>query len=412
LNILIIIFCSIYFIRVLTIKIAAKKCRNKFTVDIDSIKLNSENLPFVSVIVPARNEEKNIKNCINSILNSNYPKEKFEIIVVNDRSTDNTLSEITDLLEINEANKNSNIKICNIKSDAEKRNLQGKPGAIKVGIDAALGEIIMLTDADCTVNENWILTVANSFNDEIAEQARNADSSQHTAQSNNCHTALDAVSPIRKIGMVCSYTNVKSDKMFHYFQAAEWAYMSTYACAGIGLNTVLGCFGNNIAITKEAYNKIGGYENLKFSVTEDFALLNAIFGAGFGVKYLCDKNSTVETLPVEIFSEYMTQRKRWSIGAIDLGWKAFVYVFSSVCLWIAIILSAISGNFYLLFLSIILRFLGDALILFPVFDKLENRYLKKWIPFSVCFYSFIELLLPFTLLSKTVKWKDQIFKVK
>jgi len=380
LDILIIIFCSIYLVRVLTIKIAAKKCRNKFTVE-----HHSENLSFVSVIVAARNEEKNIKNCINSILNSNYPKEKYEIIVVNDRSTDNTLREITEL-----ANKNSNIKICNIQSDAEKRNLQGKPGAIKVGIDAASGEIIMMTDADCTVNGNWILTVANSFRE----------------NQNNSSTVG------KKMGMVCSYTNVKSDKIFHYFQAAEWAYMGTYACAGIGLNTVLGCFGNNISITREAYNKIGGYDNLEFSITEDFALLKAIFCAGFEIKYLCNQNSIVETLPVETFSEYMTQRKRWAIGAIGLGWKAFFYVLSSVCLWIAIILSAVSGNFYLLAISVLLRFLGDALILFPVFDILGNRYMKKWIPLSVCFYSLIELILPFTLLSRTVKWKEQTFNVK
>jgi len=362
----------------LTIKIAAKKCRNKFTV-----KPNSENSFFVSVIVPARNEEKNIKNCINSILNSNFPKEKYEIIIVNDRSTDNTLFEITEL-----ANKNPNIKICDIKSETEKRNLQGKPGAIKVGIDAASGDIIMMTDADCTVNKNWILTIVNSFN-----------ANQNDAQK-------------KKTGMVCAYTDVKSDKMFHYFQAAEWTYMHTFACAGIGMDVVLGCFGNNISITKEAYNKIGGFDNLEFSVTEDFVLLQAIFQAGFGVKYLCDKNATVETLPVETFSEYMSQRKRWSIGAKALGWKAFVYVLSSVCLWFAIIFSAISGNFYLMAISIVLRFLGDALILFPVFDILENRYLKKWIPFSVCFYSLIELILPFTLLSSTVKWKDQVFNVK
>jgi cellulose synthase/poly-beta-1,6-N-acetylglucosamine synthase-like glycosyltransferase len=383
LDILIIFFCSIYLFRVLTIKIAAKKCRNKFTVEPNSEGRSSENFSFVSVIVPARNEEKNIKNCIKSILNSNYPKEKFEIIVINDRSTDNTLREITEL-----ANQNPTVKICDIKSEAEKRNLQGKPGAIKVGIDAAFGEIIMMTDADCTVSENWISTVVSSFEN-----------------SNNSST-------IKKTGMVCAYTNMKSDKMFHYFQAIEWAYMHTFACAGIGLDVVLGCFGNNISITKEAYNKIGGFDKLKFSVTEDFVLLNAIFQAGFGIKYLCDKNSVVETLPVATFSEYMAQRKRWSKGGADLGWKAVIYVFSSVCLWFAIILSAVNCNFYLMAISIILRFLGDALILFPVFDILENRYLKKWIPFSVCFYSLIELMLPFTLLSRTVKWKDQTFTVK
>ena len=380
----------------MTIKIAAKRCRNKFNVEFDDISIASENIPFVSVIVPARNEEQNITNCITSIINSNYPKEKYEIIVVNDRSTDNTLLEMTGL-----ANKIPNMKICDIKSETEKRNLQGKPGAIEIGIDASVGEIIMMTDADCTVSENWILSIVNSFKNQ-----NNCSENQGDGKENQANSAK------KKTGMVCAYTNVKSDKMFHYFQAAEWYYMHTYACAGIGLDTILGCFGNNISITKEAYNKIGGFAELEFSVTEDFVLLNAIFGAGFEVKYLCDKNSVVETLPVDTFLEYMRQRKRWAIGAIGLGWKAFVYVFSSVCLWFALILSLVTGNFYLMFLSITLRFLGDALILFPIFDKLDVRYLRKWVPFSVCFYSLVELILPFALFSSTVKWKGQSFNVR
>ncbi|MPM93224.1 hypothetical protein SDC9_140360 [bioreactor metagenome] len=246
----------------------------------------------------------------------------------------------------------------------------------------------MMTDADCTVHKNWILTTANHFK----ENLHNNDSANK-----------------KKIGMICSYTNVKANRMFHYCQFAEWTYMHTYACAGIGMDMVLGCFGNNISITKEAYNKIGGYTNLAFSVTEDYVLLKAIFNAGFEVRYLCDTNTVVETLPVETFSEYMSQRKRWAIGGIDLGWKAFVYVASSVCLWLAIILSFIVCNYYLLVISVVLRFLGDTLILYPVFNILDIKYLKKWVPLSVCFYSLTEIILPFTLLNRTVKWKGQTF---
>jgi len=210
--------------------------------------------------------------------------------------------------------------------------------------------------------------------------------------------------------MVCSYTNLRADKPFHYFQAAEWAYMHTMASTGIWIGTVLGCFGNNIAISRDAFFKIGGYENLEFSVTEDYVLLKAIFNAGFQVRYLCEDWTTVETLPVETFSEYMSQHKRWAIGGAALGWKAALYVFSSVCLWFAIIISFFVGDLYLSLISVLLRFIGDALILFPIFDKLNTGYLKKWIPFSVIFYSFIELILPFTLFSKNVKWKGQIFE--
>jgi len=86
--------------------------------------------------------------------------------------------------------------------------------------------------------------------------------------------------------------------------------MHTFAAAGIGLGTVMGCFGNNIAITKKAYNHIGGFEKLKFSVTEDFVILKAIHNAKFSIRYICTEDTTVETLPENTFKGYLTQRKR------------------------------------------------------------------------------------------------------
>jgi cellulose synthase/poly-beta-1,6-N-acetylglucosamine synthase-like glycosyltransferase len=401
LKIIIVVLCFFYFIRVLIIKIASKKCRQTYKVIESELNEYDYVCPKVSVIVPARNEENCIERCILSLLDSNYPVAHYELIIVNDRSTDKTLDIIEKL-----ANQHKQIKICNITTETVNPNLRGKPGAIQAGINISCGDIILMTDADCKVHKNWISSIANQFKETLAQNIHN----KNIYNSENTHSKEK--SNDKPLGMVCSYTNLKADKPFHYFQAAEWAYMHTMASAGIWIDTVLGCFGNNIAISKEAFTKIGGYENLKFSVTEDYVLLNAVFNAGFQVRYLCEECATVETLPVETFSEYMSQHKRWAIGGTALGFKAALYVFSSVCLWLAIIISFLIGDLYLLVISVSLRFIGDALILFPIFDKLETRYLKKWIPFSVIFYSFIELILPFTLFSKNVKWKNQIFETK
>jgi cellulose synthase/poly-beta-1,6-N-acetylglucosamine synthase-like glycosyltransferase len=347
--------------------LASKRCRKRNGN-------TSKAMPYISVVVPARNEEKNIINCIQSILTSEYPADRYEIVIVNDRSTDNT-QHIVETIE----KAHPNVRLCNITADNINPNLRGKPGAIQAGISISKGDIIMMTDADCIVGSQWISSIAKCFTDGV--------------------------------GMVCAYTNVKTKTIFHNFQAAEWAYMHTYACAGIGMDVVFGCFGNNISITREAYNTIGGYDNLKFSVTEDFVLLDAIHRAGYKIKYLCNTASVVKTLPVNTFYEYLIQRRRWSVGGMQLKWKAAAYVASSVALWLAIILSLIIGNYYLLTISILLRFLGDAFILSPVFRILDTRYLNKWIPLSVCFYSLVEVLLPFMMLSKTITWKDQQFKV-
>ena len=376
---IVLFFWTVYLARVITIYIAAKKHRQKFnTINYDA-ELFHEQLPTVSVIVPARDEENNIIECLNSIINSNYPKDKFEIVVINDRSTDNTLELINSIK--NQAS--VNIVVCDIKEEGyyEKSHLLGKPRAIKEGIDMAKGDIFLLTDADCVVKPDWIYNVVWHFID---------------GQKDN-------------IGMVCGYTTLKTTSMFHCFQAAEWTYMHTYGCAGVYLDTVLGCFGNNISLTRTAYETVGTYNNLRFSVTEDYVLLDAVHKSKFSVRYLCSNNTAVETLPLNTFKQYLKQRKRWALGALDLGWKAVVYVFSSVCLWIAAGVSIWSENWYLLFGSCVLRMLGDIFILFPIFRILKINYLKKYIPLSVCFYTVVEFILPFLIIDQKIDWKDQMF---
>ena len=372
-EIIFIICCVIYASKILLLRIASAKSRKQQL----SPKQISDDLPKVSIIIPARNEEDNIANCLKSILLSNYPKNNFEVIVVNDRSEDRTASIVSQFVE-----KYSNIKLVNLTNKRPEVNLQGKPGALQHGIDAASHDILMMTDADCTVNENWILTVVSHF----------------LSDSN--------------VGMVCSYTNISGAKIFEMFQDAEWTYMNTYAAAGIGLGTVLGCFGNNLSVSRSAYEKLGGYANLPFSVTEDYVLLRAVFDAGYKIYYLCDKNSNVETLPAANLGEYFRQHKRWAIGGTALGWKAFAFVFSSACSAAAFAIGVWEMNLLMILINVFFRILGDVIILFPVFNVLNRRHLKKRIPVFVFMFSLIELILPFIVLNRKVVWKGQVFHKK
>ena len=195
---------------------------------IESLKKQKQNnfyQPFISVVVPARNEENNIENCLISLKNNNYPQEKFEIIAVNDRSTDSTLEKLEKFRGII-----PNLKIVDITEANKISNLKGKPGALQAGINEAKGEIILMTDADCIVGNNWIETIVNEY-----------------AEKN--------------ISLVASFTNVIGNRIFDKIQAVEWVYMHTMASAGVGLNQPLGCYGNNLSFRKEEFDKLGGYEN-------------------------------------------------------------------------------------------------------------------------------------------------------
>jgi len=115
---------------------------------------------FISVVIVGRNEGENLLNCINSILDNNYPKSLFEIIYIDDFSTDNSL----------ELLKNINIENFNYYQledfiNSKKINNYKKKG-IEYAISLAKGDIILQTDADTLVGKNWLLAHANKYANE------------------------------------------------------------------------------------------------------------------------------------------------------------------------------------------------------------------------------------------------------
>lgn len=335
----------------------------------------TKELPFISVVIPARNEEKNIKQCVESVSKNNYPLDKFEIIAINDRSTDRT-KEILQQLQ----NQYQNLKIVNITEETKNSNLIGKPGALQAGIDNSIGEFILMTDADCVVQPNWIMTMVKSFNPEI--------------------------------GIIPSFTLIKSGTFFEKVQEVEWIIMHTMASAGIGLNQPLGCYGNNLSIRKSDFDKIGGYHNIEFSVTEDLALLQTIIKNGSQAQYLTHPDAAVTTLPCKTIKEYISQHHRWALGGIALGWRAAIFVVSSIALWLGIISSLITGSYWSLAAVVSTRLLGDFLVIYPSIKILKQTKLILWIIPTVLCLMMIEIVIPFLILDKKVTWKEQVFKHK
>ena len=119
---------------------------------------NLDNIPLISVVVAERDAETNISLCIQSLLNQDYPLDKYEIIIVDDFSTDKTVELI----------KKFESSVTNLKYLSSNANEQGhirsyKREAIQTGINASKGEYILLTDADCTVPTSWITTYSEQF---------------------------------------------------------------------------------------------------------------------------------------------------------------------------------------------------------------------------------------------------------
>src|SRR5436190_3334899 len=113
----------------------------------------------ISVIIPARNEEDNITRCLDSVCDQSYPKELFEVLVVDDHSTDNTAAIIKTYAE-------QNVKLISLKEFVTATAINSyKKKAIEIAIQQSTGELIVTTDADCTMNENWLQTIATFYED-------------------------------------------------------------------------------------------------------------------------------------------------------------------------------------------------------------------------------------------------------
>jgi chlorobactene glucosyltransferase len=152
------------------------------SVTIVTNKNFSNDLPFLSIIVPARNEEKNIENCIKSLLAQNYPH--FEVIAIDDNSTDNTLNILmaikekisqsepssqqslpssASLLTSSSTSSTSNIRLQVISLKDKPQDWKGKTWAMQQGYLQSKGDILLFTDADTTYISSDAVLLMSSY---------------------------------------------------------------------------------------------------------------------------------------------------------------------------------------------------------------------------------------------------------
>jgi len=335
-------------------------------------QLTEGELPTVSVVVTARNEDKNILTCIESLDKLIYPEGKLEIIIVDDASTDATWSILNDFL------KDKSIFKAIQLDENQSNKLKGKTRAMAEGIKIANGEIILTTDADCIVNPLWAKTIASYY--------------------------------VGNVGVVNGFTTQIVKNSFSGMQAIDFVYLLFIAAGIINLGKPISCIGNNMSFRKKAYVETGGFENLPFSVTEDFLLLNSIHKLKkYEVIYPLNRDSLVISKPASSFGELFNQKKRWAVGGIDtppigIGLMFWSFLTNLFLLLTPFFLSA--SWLYLAFFKVAI----DFFVLLPVHQRLGLQKNLKYFPVFQIYYIIYVLILPFVvLLNKKVKWKDRVY---
>lgn len=245
----------------------------------DNYDLELKSYPFISILVAARNEEKNILNCLTALSKLNYPKNSYEVIVGNDNSDDNT-EYLIDVF-IKEKNNFHKVNITDNLGQAK-----GKANVLAHLVHKAKGEYFFITDADIEVPEYWVQSQLSNYTNGI--------------------------------GTVSGVTIVKGDRLLDKFQSLDWIFAFGMVKVVSDQNMPVSAVGNNMSISRVCYNSVGGYENIPFSVTEDFELFRQVLKKGWNYKNLLNAPVLAYTKGIESFWKLVLQRKRWMHGAMQL----------------------------------------------------------------------------------------------
>ncbi|RPI03310.1 MAG: glycosyltransferase [Calditrichaeota bacterium] len=264
---------------------------------------DSHERPFVSVIVPVRNEEKYINKCIQHLTTQSYPPEKYEIIFINDDSSDST----HDLVQLRT---NHQLKLLQSKSF---EGLSPKKAALHTGIIASRGEIILTTDADCMAPPTWIETMVSQFRSDTA--------------------------------LVASWVVVQENEHFlSRIEALDSLGFVLVGAAAFGLNHPFLANGANLAYRKSAYFQVNGFDQIgHFGSGDDDLLLQKMKKLRkWKCVFAASMNAGVITHANRNLNQFFKQRLRWASKAAiyprSILWLQLWIYFFHLCLFVSAIL--------------------------------------------------------------------------
>ncbi len=333
----------------------------------------------ISLVIAARNEESTITNCLNSIAVQTYPASLLEVIVVDDHSTDSTMEVAEKAF--------SQIKIVG-KCISNPENVNGKKAALTEGIKNSSGELIVITDADCAADKDWLSTIENEY---------------------------------QKIGacMLCGPVKIENEAgVLGQFQSLELCGLSLLSGAGINADIPLLCNGANIAYTRKVFNEVDGFKGIDGSPSGDDTLLMFKIHKKYPgkIRYVKSKEAFVSTSAQTSLKNFLSQRIRWASKGLYsksvLNSLVSMLVFTSNFFsFLAIIALVACGRLVpLLGVGIILKIVADFLLLFFATGFFNKRKLLWIFPIAevitMLYISYIGIVANFS----SYSWKGRNYK--
>jgi cellulose synthase/poly-beta-1,6-N-acetylglucosamine synthase-like glycosyltransferase len=336
---------------------------------------------FVSVIVPVRNEEDRIVECLESLIAQDYPHTTFEVLISDDFSEDRTMEVVGSFIK-----NHPQFSWRYVKGDPEKGSESGKKMALARAINLASGSLILTTDADTQRGSSWISAMVKSYNETGAKMI---------------------LGPV-----IFSETSRAFGKM----QTLEFLGIMGLTAGFASLGRPIMCNGANLCYEKRAFLEVGGFTgNEQFTSGDDQFLLwkmKQAFG-GDSIHFLDDRDAIVTTLPEHGLQSFLRQRFRWVsksrgyrdsivllVGAVSYFFQAMILV----CFFLGFL-----SPLYLFFAASLLcfKFLVDIPLIVAMARFFGKQHLLGWyIPAQLFQILYITISGPMALLV-SVRWKGR-----
>jgi cellulose synthase/poly-beta-1,6-N-acetylglucosamine synthase-like glycosyltransferase len=266
---------------------------------------------FFTIVIPARNEAANIKACVDSILLQDYPKDHFEIIVMDDFSTDDTAFIVQALHA-----QYPNVQLLSLADYFKPDELNSfKKKAIEKAVSFAKGSWIVTTDADCIAPTAWL----SLYNQYIQKE--------------------------HPIFIAAPVMFIKEQGILNQFQVLDFLALQGITAASVGAGKHSMSNGANLAFEKSAFIAVGGYQGVDHIASgDDMFLMHKMKSTLAGkIGYLFHAGAIVRTKAMDSWRGFIMQRMRWSS-------KARYYDDRSI-FWVLVLVYAFNLSFLLLFLA-------------------------------------------------------------
>ncbi len=254
------------------------------------LKEELEYYPFVSVMVPAHNEAVVIEKTVKSLLNLSYPKDRYEIIVINDNSSDNS-AEI--LKRIQDNNKDRNLIVINTDSV---NGGKGKSNSLNIGFEKSKGELLAIYDADNTPEKNALKYLVQTI---LEDDKLGAVIGKFRCRNKN-------------VNLLTKFINIETLTFQWMAQAGRWQLFNLCTIPG-----------TNFVIRRSIIEGMGGWDTK--AVTEDTEISFRMYRMGYKIKFM-PKAITWEQEP-QTLNVWIRQRTIWAKGNTYVVVKNFKYLF-------------------------------------------------------------------------------------